>query len=169
MYSKDKFDWPVILISGGFLVLFVLASLINADYVGQLVSTLFSYSADYFGLFWQVLMLATFLVAIGIAVSKYGRITLGKREKPEMSTFKWIAIIMCTLLAGGGVFWAPQNLCITLLQHPLCIRKLNPVHKRLSSLPCPSLLCIGDFSPGLFSVHLAPSLLCMPTIIKVCR
>src|SRR5690625_4729786 len=26
--------------------------------------------------------------------------------KPEMSTFKWIAIIMCTLLAGGGVFWA---------------------------------------------------------------
>ncbi|UTR10017.1 BCCT family transporter [Evansella sp. LMS18] len=106
MYSKDKFDWPVILISGGFLVLFVLASLINADYVGQLVSTLFSYSADYFGLFWQVLMLATFLVAIGIAVSKYGRITLGKREKPEMSTFKWIAIIMCTLLAGGGVFWA---------------------------------------------------------------
>src|SRR5699024_12583373 len=23
-----------------------------------------------------------------------------------MSTFKWISIIMCTLLAAGGVFWA---------------------------------------------------------------
>ncbi len=23
-----------------------------------------------------------------------------------MSTFKWICIIMCTLLAGGGIFWA---------------------------------------------------------------
>jgi choline/carnitine/betaine transport len=106
MYSKAKFDWPVILISGGFLVLFVLASIINADFVGQSVDTLFNLSADYFGLFWQLLMLVSFITAIGIAISKYGRIKLGKRDKPEMSTFKWIAIIMCTLLAGGGVFWA---------------------------------------------------------------
>src|SRR5699024_5709112 len=30
----------------------------------------------------------------------------GNLDKPEMSTFKWISIIMCTLLAAGGVFWA---------------------------------------------------------------
>ena len=27
-------------------------------------------------------------------------------DKPELSTFKWVSIIICTLLAGGGVFWA---------------------------------------------------------------
>src|SRR5690625_4359184 len=27
-------------------------------------------------------------------------------DKPEMGTFEWISIIMCTLLVAGGVFWA---------------------------------------------------------------
>ena len=34
-----------------------------------------------------------------------GELNLGIR-KPEISTTKWLAIIMSTLLAGGGVFWA---------------------------------------------------------------
>ncbi|MTI81166.1 MAG: BCCT family transporter [Firmicutes bacterium] len=106
MSQKNKIDWPVLTISGGLLSLFVLVSLLNSDLVGKLVNSSFAFSVKYFGAFWQVLMLATFLVAIGMAVSRYGRIRLGNREKPEMSTFRWIAIIMCTLLAGGGVFWA---------------------------------------------------------------
>ncbi|MEB1809616.1 MAG: BCCT family transporter [Bacillaceae bacterium] len=106
MKQKSNLDWPVLLISGGLLVLFVLTSIINEDLVGHLVNSSFNLSVQYFGAFWQVLMLATFVVAIGMAVSKYGNIQLGKKEKPEMSTFKWISIIMCTLLAGGGVFWA---------------------------------------------------------------
>jgi choline-glycine betaine transporter len=31
---------------------------------------------------------------------------MGDLDRPEISTFKWIAMIMCTLLAGGGVFFA---------------------------------------------------------------
>ena len=38
-----------------------------------------------------------------MAFSKYGRVKLGGLEKPEISTAKWLAIIMSTLLAGGGV------------------------------------------------------------------
>ncbi|OIJ14068.1 BCCT transporter [Anaerobacillus arseniciselenatis] len=106
MFQNSKIDWPVLLISGGLLVLFVLTSLINADFVSHLVNTSFGFSVQYFGAFWQVLMLVTFIVAIGLAISKYGKIQLGNKKSPEMSTFKWISIIMCTLLAGGGVFWA---------------------------------------------------------------
>src|SRR5690625_5639707 len=51
-------------------------------------------------------MIGTFIIALFLAFSKYGKIKLGKLDKPEMSNFKWISIIMCTLLAGGGVFWA---------------------------------------------------------------
>ncbi|QKS70577.1 BCCT family transporter [Paenalkalicoccus suaedae] len=106
MNTSHKIDWPVTIISGGLLVLFVLASLINAEAVREFVDVTFVLSADYFGAFWQVLMLLTFVIAMVLAFSKYGNIKLGKKDSPEFSTFKWISIIMCTLLAGGGVFWA---------------------------------------------------------------
>ncbi len=106
MNFKNEIDWPVLMISGGLLVLFVLASLINADLVSSVVTYCFNFSVKYFGSFWQVLVLVTFLIAIGMAISNVGNIRLGNLSSPEMSTFRWIAIIMCTLLAGGGVFWA---------------------------------------------------------------
>ena len=106
MSISNQIDRPVALMSGGALVLFVLASMMSAEGTGAAVSSAFSFSATYFGMFWQLLMLGTFVVAIGIAVSKYGKVRLGKLDQPEMSYFKWISIIMCTLLAGGGVFWA---------------------------------------------------------------
>ncbi|PYZ99168.1 BCCT transporter [Alteribacter lacisalsi] len=101
-----RFDWPVTIISGGLLFLFVAAALIDVDFVAGLVDAGFGFAAGYFGAFWQILMLATFIIAIILAFTATGRIRLGKLDSPEMSTFKWISIIMCTLLAGGGVFWA---------------------------------------------------------------
>jgi len=104
--SKSSIEWPVFGISGGVLVLFVIASIINVEFVSGLVSSLFGWSCNYFGAFWQWLVLLNFFIAMGLAVSKYGAIKLGNIDQPELSTFRWIAIIMCTLLAGGGVFWS---------------------------------------------------------------
>lgn len=104
--SNKKIDWPVLIISGGFLLLFVIGSLINSQFVSNLVDQSFNFSIAYFGSFYQFLVLAYFFIALFLALSKYGKIRLGKKEKPELSTFKWIAIIMTTLMAGGGVFWA---------------------------------------------------------------
>ena len=99
-------DWPVLWISGGFFTLFVIMYIINGDLVANLVNQSFAFSIKYFGSFWQLLLLATFIIAIGIACSKYGNIRLGNIPKPELSNFKWISIIMCTLMAAGGIFWA---------------------------------------------------------------
>ena len=57
-------------------------------------------------LYWQVLLLSTFGVGLYVALSPSGKARLGNLAQPEISTFKWFAIIMCTLLAGGGVFFA---------------------------------------------------------------
>lgn len=116
--KKQQIDWPVFLISGGSLVLFVIASFISADAVAQFVDTTFDWSATYFGAFWQVLMLLTLLIAVGIMISKYGAVRLGEPGKPETSTFKWIAMIMTTLLAGGGVFWAAAEPMYHFLETP---------------------------------------------------
>ncbi|WP_270181000.1 BCCT family transporter [Alkalihalobacillus sp. CinArs1] len=104
--ESGRIDWPVFGISGGILVLFVVLALFDISLVEAIVSNSFSWSATYFGAFWQVLMLATFFVGIGLAFSRYGKIKMGNLDKPELSLYKWLSIIMATLLAGGGVFWA---------------------------------------------------------------
>ncbi|MBM7839998.1 choline-glycine betaine transporter [Alkalihalobacillus xiaoxiensis] len=101
-----KLDWPVLALSGGFLLLFIIASIVNAGFVGNLVNTGFAWSSLNFGAFWQVLMIVTFIIAVFMSLTELGTVRLGDSLKPKFSYFKWFSMIMITLLAGGGVFWA---------------------------------------------------------------
>lgn len=101
-------DWAVFAVSGGLIVLFVIMALLDIDFLALIVGQMFAWSTKYFGAYWQILLLATFFVSVALAVSPCGAVKLGNRPEtgPEMSTFKWVSIILCTLLAAGGVFWA---------------------------------------------------------------
>lgn len=99
-------DIPVFLISGGALVLFAVLALYDIDMMSGWVNTAFASSTKLFGAYWQVLLLLTFVIGIFLAVGRTGSVVLGGIKSPEISRFKWVSIIMCTLLAGGGVFWA---------------------------------------------------------------
>src|SRR5699024_4159718 len=103
---RQKINWPVFIWSGGLLLIFVLFSIISLEKVSNFVSTGFDLSIRYFGAYWQFLMIATFLVGAVLAVSKYGKVRLGDLHKPDMSYFKWTAVILTTGLGAGGVFWA---------------------------------------------------------------
>ncbi|WP_134704380.1 BCCT family transporter [Ammoniphilus sp. YIM 78166] len=103
---SKKIDWPVFNISGGLLLLFVILSIVNVEAVSKFVSTGFDLSIRYFGAYWQLLLLATFAVGLGLSCSRYGRVKLGNLAKPEMSRFKWVSIIVVSGLGAGGVFWA---------------------------------------------------------------
>ncbi|HLR67078.1 BCCT family transporter [Virgibacillus alimentarius] len=102
----ESIDKSVLFLSGGALIAFVIFAWTNQELVTNIVNYLFDLSVKYFGSVYQILMLGTFLIALFLGFSKFGKIRLGKLDKPEISTFKWISIIMCTLLAAGGVFWA---------------------------------------------------------------
>lgn len=106
MQRKHRLDWTVFLISGGFLILFIVLSFVNSKMVGNAITTLFDLSADIFGAYWQLLLLGNFLIGILLAFSKYGHVRLGNQKKPKYSYYKWVAMILTTLLASGGVFWA---------------------------------------------------------------
>ena len=93
-------------ISAGGLAIFVIAALVVPGRVSDWVAEGSAFSGRWFGLFWQVLLLATFVVAVVLACTPWARARLGGRVVPEYGRFKWVAMIMCTLLAGGGVFWA---------------------------------------------------------------
>ena len=101
-----RVDKPLFLVTGGFIALFCLLALIDIDMLSGLVDGGFTFAATWFGLYWQVLLLATFLIGLVLCVLPGGAVRLGNLAVPEFTTFQWGAMIMCTLLAGGGVFWA---------------------------------------------------------------
>lgn len=101
-----RVDRPLFAITAGFIALFCLLAMIDLDMLSGLVDAGFAWSAKYFGLYWQVLLLATFLIGLVLCVLPGGRAVLGGLTAPEFSNFQWGSMIMCTLLAGGGVFWA---------------------------------------------------------------
>lgn len=104
--TTSSVDKVVAGVSAGSLGLFVAAAVAAPERVGGWVATGFAESASWFGPYWQLLLLATFVVALVVAATPYARARLGGRGTPEFGRFKWVAMIMCTLLAGGGVFWA---------------------------------------------------------------
>lgn len=103
---KATVNWPVFLLSGGFLLFFVAMSFFNMSTTSTIVNKGFELSIKYFGSYWQILLLATFAVGAFLAFSKYGAVKLGKLNKPEMSFFRYLAIVVTTGLGAGGIFWA---------------------------------------------------------------
>ncbi len=103
--SPNVFN-PVLFVSGGFLILFVAMATLSPKLLSSLVNIGFDFAAQGFGAFWQVLLLLNFFIGIYIVCGRAGGVRLGNIPAPDIDTFKWISIILCTLLAGGGVFWA---------------------------------------------------------------
>lgn len=104
--ARRKVNLSLLVATGGFITLFCLFALIDIDALSAVVDWGFNVSARYFGFFWQVLMLATFFISLGLLFLPGSRIRLGGLDRPEFTAFQWCSMIMCTLLAGGGVFWA---------------------------------------------------------------
>ena len=99
-------DPVVLILSIGFIVAFVALSLYDIDMVANGISAGFAWTARTLGSYFQLLLLLTFFIGMGVAMSPAGAAKVGNLQTPEISTFKWLSMIMCTLLAGGGVFFA---------------------------------------------------------------
>lgn len=102
-----RFGDPIVLsLTMGFIALFVGLSIYDTAGVAAQIGNGFAWTAKYLGSFFQALLLATFFIAIGIAISRAGKAKIGNLDTPEITTFRWLSMVMCTLLAGGGVFFA---------------------------------------------------------------
>ncbi|MGS2745074.1 BCCT family transporter [Halomonas sp. LS-001] len=99
-------DPIVLILSVGFIAAFVLLSLLDIDLVANSIGSGFAWTALTLGTYFQLLLIATFFIAVGLALTPAAKAKIGNLDTPEMSTFKWLSIILCTLLAGGGVFFA---------------------------------------------------------------
>lgn len=103
---RHRINLPLFAATGGFIALFCVFALADIDALSAAVDWGFNVAARYFGLYWQFLLLATFLISLVLLVLPGSRTRMGALDRPEFTVFQWCAMIMCTLLAGGGVFWA---------------------------------------------------------------
>ncbi len=101
-----KVDLPVFILSGGIIILFIVYGFINVEGLKSGINVLFSWSTEFFGPLWYILVILYFVLGIYIAFSKYGKIRIGRTDKVNFTKIQWLSMVMCTLLAGVGVFWA---------------------------------------------------------------
>ncbi|MEC1715124.1 BCCT family transporter [Schinkia azotoformans] len=118
---KTRMNWPVFWISSGFLFAFIIACLINKDVTYKAVGSAYNFVGVYFGGVVQLMMVVFWIMAVVIAFSKWGNIRIGgKNAERETKNLTWYAIIITTMLAAGGVFFAaaePLSHFLSLPQH----------------------------------------------------
>ncbi|CAH1531147.1 BCCT transporter [Vibrio owensii] len=125
---------PVFWLSGSFLTVFVLLALTNTDSLTAMVNAGFGFATQYFGAFWQVLLLLNFLIGLAIALGRTGYVRLGGLARPDIDTFKWLSIVLCTLLAGGGVFWAAAEPIAHFVSAPPLYGEASPKASAINAL-----------------------------------
>lgn len=87
--SSHRFGDPVVLtLTMGFIALFVGLSIYDTALLTTLIGDGFAWTAKYLGSFFQMLLLATFFIAIGIAMTRAGGAKIGNLDTPEISTFR---------------------------------------------------------------------------------
>jgi choline-glycine betaine transporter len=104
--GAGRMDRPLFAVTGGLILLFCALALFNIDALSVAIDWGFAASARYFGRYGQVLLLATFFISLVLCILPGGKTNLGQRAAPEFAYSQWASMIMCTLLAGGGVFGA---------------------------------------------------------------
>src|SRR5699024_7617628 len=106
-YSLGK---TVFVIAGALTVAFVIWGIVNTESVSVVSGAAYDWSTRNLGWLLNLVALIILVAMIGIALSPYGRIVLGKDgEKPEFSTFAWVAMLFSAGIGSGVLFFAPSE------------------------------------------------------------
>ena len=103
---RNDTDYVALTLSLLVLVAMVITAFITPSFFKAMISSAADWSETHFGLLWQIMMPVNFIICLVLAFYKTGKVKLGGNTPVELSNFRWLAIVMSTLLAGGGVFLA---------------------------------------------------------------
>lgn len=118
--EKKSSGKTVLYISAAISLLFVIASLALPEQMSGVVNAVFAFLTNQFGWLYLLSVAIFILVVLGIAVSKYGKIKLGKDDdKPEFSNFQWFAMLFGGGMGIGLVFWSVAEPMMHFLSPPL--------------------------------------------------
>ena len=107
-FFKDESLRSRSLIIGGLpLIIFLLISAIDIDSAKLITNLLKDFAISNLGSIWLLMVVAISILAFFLGFSPIGSLRIGGKDaKPSLKFFDWCSVLICTLLAGGGVFWS---------------------------------------------------------------
>tara|TARA_Y100001970_G_scaffold217203_1_gene265971 strand:- start:201 stop:1772 length:1572 start_codon:yes stop_codon:yes gene_type:complete len=126
-YFVDKNLRSKPLIIGGIpLLLFLVICAINIKLAANITKLGKDTAISNFGSLWLLLVVGICFVAFFIGFSPLGSLRIGgSKAKPSLKFFDWCAVLICTLLAGGGVFWSAAEPLIHFLSPASYFSNIN--------------------------------------------
>ena len=107
LFNDKSLRSKSLLIGGLPLIIFLSLCLINLNFAEKITNMGRNFALSYFGSAWLLMVVGISLVAFLIGFSPIGSLKIGGTgSKPSLRFFDWCAVLICTLLAGGGVFWS---------------------------------------------------------------
>ncbi|WP_052343715.1 BCCT family transporter [Bacillus massiliigorillae] len=104
MRKESKIDVQILSIAVVLVLLITLPILVNPEKGTAILSAILSFITKDLGSFYLWACIGIFGFLFWLAFSKYGKIRFGK-EKPEFSTFSWLALIFTAGIGSGIMYW----------------------------------------------------------------
>jgi glycine betaine transporter len=117
----------VFLLSFAIILFFIVSGILRADLLEAASTAIYSLILDHFS--WLYLISASFflLFVLYLAVSKYGKIRLGRdTERPQYSFFGWVAMLFAAGMGIGLLFWGVSEPLVHFLQPPPFLNASSP-------------------------------------------
>ena len=106
-YGVDKLVFAV---AGGLTVAFVVWGVVDPASVGVVADAAYSWTVANLGWLFNAVATIVLVAMLVLSLSRYGKIPLGKDgERPEFSTFSWVAMLFAAGLGIGVMFWGPSE------------------------------------------------------------
>ena len=106
-YSLGK---TVFVIAGALTVAFVIWGIVGTESVSIVAGAAYTWATTNLGWLFNLVAIVVLVALLAIALSPYGRIVLGKDgEKPEFSTFSWVAMLFAAGIGIGVLFFGPSE------------------------------------------------------------
>lgn len=106
-YGIDKL---ILGVGGALTVAFVIWGVISPDSVGTVADIAYDWTMTHLGWLFNAVAMIVLVSLLALSLTRYGKIPLGKDgEKPEFSTFSWVAMLFAAGLGIGVMFWGPSE------------------------------------------------------------
>ncbi len=102
----NEIDWGITLVPLGIIILISIALMWIPEKAQKVIRCFNNFFVNEFGFFYMLLGLGILIVAIWLAFSKYGNVSLGTVEKPRYGNFRWGAMIFTSTMAADILYWS---------------------------------------------------------------
>jgi BCCT family betaine/carnitine transporter len=104
--EKQQIDWGITIFPLIVIVVLAVCLVLWPERSENVIEMLRSVLVNDFGSVYMIFGLGVLFLSLGIAFSKYGKVQLGKRDKPRYSTFTWGAMIFTSTMAADILYWS---------------------------------------------------------------